>query len=92
MASYALLISHLDREKHYATLWSSPVNDRAEAIYFLGWHPPYELDQRTKGDSLSKMNQRLAFGLTIRKSRIHGKGCFAAILFRQNQQNRRVRG
>jgi len=44
------------------------------------------LEQRTKGDSLSKMNQILAFGLKIRKSRIHGKGCFAAILFRQNQQ------
>lgn len=37
-------------------------------------------------DRASQMNQRLAFGLTIRKSRIHGKGCFAAILFRQNQQ------
>lgn len=32
------------------------------------------------------MNQRLAPGLTIARSRIHGKGCFAAILFRQNQQ------
>jgi SET domain-containing protein len=38
------------------------------------------------GDSLSEMNQRLAPGLTIARSRIHGKGCFAAILFRQNQQ------
>jgi len=32
------------------------------------------------------MTQTLAFGLTILKSRIHGKGCFTAILFRQNQQ------
>jgi SET domain-containing protein len=32
------------------------------------------------------MNHRLAFGLTIARSRIHGKGCFAAIFFRQNQQ------
>jgi SET domain-containing protein len=32
------------------------------------------------------MNQRLAPGLTIARSKIHGKGCFAAILFRQNQQ------
>lgn len=31
------------------------------------------------------MIQKLAFGLTIRKSRIHGKGCFAAIPFRQQQ-------
>src|SRR5512141_273951 len=32
------------------------------------------------------MNQRLAPGLTIARSKIHGKGCFAAILFCQNQQ------
>lgn len=32
------------------------------------------------------MNQRLAFGLAIARSKIHGKGCFAAIFFRQNQQ------
>jgi len=32
------------------------------------------------------MNQRLAPGLTIARSKIHGQGCFAAILFRQNQQ------
>jgi len=32
------------------------------------------------------MNQTVAFGLTVAKSRIHGKGCFAAILFPQNQQ------
>lgn len=31
------------------------------------------------------MNQRLALGLTVARSRIHGKGCFAAIVFRQNQ-------
>ena len=31
------------------------------------------------------MIQKLAFGLTIRKSRIHGNGCFAAIHFRQEQ-------
>ena len=46
------------------------------------------LDEQRKGegDSLSEMNQRLASGLTVARSRIHGKGCFAAILFRQNQQ------
>ena len=32
------------------------------------------------------MNQRLAFGLKVAKSKIHGEGCFATILFRQNQQ------
>jgi len=32
------------------------------------------------------MNQRLAFGLKVARSKIHGKGCFAAILYRQNQQ------
>lgn len=32
------------------------------------------------------MNQRLAFGLTVARSKIHGKGCFASILYRQNQQ------
>ena len=31
------------------------------------------------------MTQRLAFGVTIKKSRIHGKGCFATILFRKHQ-------
>ncbi|HKZ77424.1 MAG TPA: SET domain-containing protein-lysine N-methyltransferase [Pyrinomonadaceae bacterium] len=32
------------------------------------------------------MNSRLAFGLTVARSKIHGKGCFATIPFRQNQQ------
>lgn len=32
------------------------------------------------------MNQRLAFGLTVAQSRIHGKGCFAIVSFRPNQQ------
>jgi SET domain-containing protein len=32
------------------------------------------------------MNQRLAFGLTVARSKIHGKGCFAAILYLQNQR------
>ena len=32
------------------------------------------------------MNQRLVRELTVARSKIHGKGCFAAILFRQNQQ------
>jgi SET domain-containing protein len=32
------------------------------------------------------MNQRLAFGLTVATSRIHGKGCFAIVPFRQNPQ------
>jgi SET domain-containing protein len=32
------------------------------------------------------MNQGLAFGLTVAKSRIHGKGCFAAIKFGEHQQ------
>ena len=32
------------------------------------------------------MNQRLAFGLTVARSKIDGKGCFAAILYRQNQR------
>ena len=32
------------------------------------------------------MNQRLAPGLTVAKSRIHGKGCFAVVPFRQYQQ------
>jgi uncharacterized protein len=32
------------------------------------------------------MNQRLAFGLTVARSKIDGKGCFAAIRYRQNQQ------
>lgn len=32
------------------------------------------------------MNQRLAFGLTVERSKIHGTGCFAATFFRQNQQ------
>lgn len=32
------------------------------------------------------MTQTLAFGLAIGKSRIHGKGCFAAIPFHQNQR------
>lgn len=32
------------------------------------------------------ITERLAFGLAIGKSRIHGKGCFAAIPFHQNQR------
>jgi SET domain-containing protein len=32
------------------------------------------------------MNLRLASGLTVARSKIHGKGCFATIPFRQNQQ------
>ena len=32
------------------------------------------------------MNQRLTFGLTVARSKIDGKGCFAAILYRQNQR------
>lgn len=32
------------------------------------------------------MNQKLAFGLTVATSRIHGKGCFAIVPFRRNQQ------
>ena len=32
------------------------------------------------------MNQRLGFGLTIAKSKIHGRGCFAAIPFQQHQR------
>lgn len=32
------------------------------------------------------MNHRLAFGLTVATSRIHGKGCFAIVPFRRNQQ------
>ncbi len=32
------------------------------------------------------MNQKLAFGLTVATSRIHGKGCFAIIPFHENQQ------
>src|SRR5260370_33219923 len=32
------------------------------------------------------MNQRLAFGLTVATSRTHGKGCFAIVPFRRNQQ------
>jgi hypothetical protein len=32
------------------------------------------------------MNQRLARGLTVARSKIHGKGCFAAILFHESQQ------
>src|SRR5260370_37600851 len=32
------------------------------------------------------MTARFAFGLTIGNSLIHGKGCFAAIPFHQNQQ------
>lgn len=32
------------------------------------------------------MTQRPAFGLTIQESKIHGKGCFAAIHFLQHQR------
>lgn len=32
------------------------------------------------------MKQRLAFGLTLAKSKIHGTGCFAAIAFDPHQQ------
>lgn len=32
------------------------------------------------------MNHRLELGLTIQKSKIHGKGCFASIHFRQHQR------
>jgi len=32
------------------------------------------------------MNQRLAFGLSVARSEIHGCGCFATIFFRRNQQ------
>jgi len=32
------------------------------------------------------MNLKLAFGLTVARSRIHGKGCFAIIPFLRNQQ------
>jgi SET domain-containing protein len=35
---------------------------------------------------MAEMNQKLAFGLTVATSRIHGKGCFAIIPFRQYQQ------
>jgi uncharacterized protein len=31
------------------------------------------------------MNQRVAFGLSLAQSKIHGKGCFAAIAFDQDQ-------
>lgn len=30
--------------------------------------------------------KRLAFGLTVARSKIHGNGCFATIFYRQNQQ------
>ena len=33
-----------------------------------------------------EMTEGLAFGLTVAKSRIHGKGCFAAIAFGEHQQ------
>jgi SET domain-containing protein len=32
------------------------------------------------------MNQRLAFGLSVARSKIHGSGCFATIFFHRNQQ------
>lgn len=32
------------------------------------------------------LNQRLAFGLRVARSEIHGWGCFATIFFRRNQQ------
>lgn len=35
---------------------------------------------------LSEINQRLAFGLTIAKSKIHGRGCFATVTFRPNER------
>jgi hypothetical protein len=32
------------------------------------------------------MSQKFAFGLTVARSRINGKGCFAIVPFRKNQQ------
>ncbi len=41
--------------------------------------------REARGYSAS-MNQRIAFGLTVARSNIHGKGCFAEILYRRNQR------
>ena len=39
-----------------------------------------------KGRLVSVITQRLAFGLAIRKSKIHGRGCFATIPYYENQR------